>query len=1018
MQTLAAVWVASMMIGLVSGQGCSNTCPPVNYGVVVPALCEGDRIDGEISINGETKNVQADVQKDYDVCYPTASEDTNSFKFNDFRGQNVVTVIANYYTGCNAGRRESGVFAHVAQKYYDLYGPDRIHFIQSVKGGGTCDQWSAIYQIDAAQLFPGSSIPNEMPWSVDDSSYVLRDQFFTSPFGHPAYVILDGNLEIKHKFIGPCCGYEEYQDCTPDIAKSLDTTLSEYLDIILNDDTFVLDETPSMSEEVEEPDSTGETPNKDSEANCEWSEWSACSIRCGPTPGVQVRYKDQRCDAESTGLFESRVCLAENPSNCNVEDGGSTCVPEFGESFKIREGIVEGLDSPRDVKFHPTPGLHLGSSSEGKSFVTPENTDEAWIINGNNHTISIVTALETAYQQNFPRRDRGYYHYMINGTAISFNSVSNSGRTSDRDTFNYWAICNDNSNTYAETKEPNFFMGPTLYDSNPNNNNLVNRLGEQCDVGSDTNEEPCYFLHSDMLHEAPSCRGIVHDPEVETAYGTVYWAFDSTGNRQTGQLVRFDFQQPHGPGSMDHSIASVRRYVEVELETTEEAKEQAGVHSGMVVHPTRRELFIAIPGKNQILRVGADSGKFARTAREEYPIYSNRLPSFEYSVWECVDRSIFADGIDQPSGMALSLDGERLFVAERGSGKIIAYEVATGAFLYSIQTRFKTIGGMDFAPESGDLYFVDDETNTLNSIQPFATCAQDYARRTNPEYTAAIDAAKAVLGLKASEDPFDLIPDSCTVDPIVPKATFFDQVHLDTGYASDNPDVQSVMTGMDEAAALLANRTDCGYDSGLNFDGLLLGGYFCHVCLPEQEQTCHGGGSCRNVQWLGYTCDNEFQIVANSEAGLPGSYLLQAMDGTTLDASELALKPGITYKFSMMVADKEICMTTLLPSLLSGVDLQQDNREDLKVGSVSRSRSQGSEVSLGCATNGPVVWTTDNYALIGPQIYVNVLGVSVMAMAMESSPTEPKSSSSTSVAKGFSLAGSLFVTLLRLFFLG
>jgi hypothetical protein len=580
-QALAAVWLAST-IGLVSGQSCSNTCPPVNFGVVVPALCEGDRIDGGTSINGENKNVQADVQKDYDVCHP-ASDDANSFKFNDFRGQNVVTVIANYYTGCNAGRRESGVFAHVAQKYYDLYGPDRIHFIQSIKGGGTCDQWSAIYQSDAAELFPGSSIPNEMPWSVDDSSYALRDQFFTSPFGHPAYVILDGNLEIKHKFIGPCCGYEQYRDCTPDIAKSLDTTLSEYMDTILNDNTFVLDETlvdeSNVPVEVEEPDSTEETPDE-SEVDCEWSEWSVCSIRCGPTPGVQIRYKDQRCEAESSGLFESRACRAENPSNCNVEDGGLACVPEFGETWQIREGVVEGLDSPRDVKFHPTPGFHLGVSSEGKSFVTPENTDEAWIINGNNHTISIVTALETAYQQSFPRRDRGYYHYMINGTAISFNSVSNSGRTSDRDTFNYWAICNDNSNTYAETKERNYFMGPTLYDSNPNNRNLVNRLGEQCDVGSDTNDEPCYFLHSDMLHEAPSCRGIVHDPEVETAYGTVYWAFDSTGNRQTGQLVRFDFQQPHGPGSMDHSVASVRRYVEVELETTEEAKEQSGVHSG------------------------------------------------------------------------------------------------------------------------------------------------------------------------------------------------------------------------------------------------------------------------------------------------------------------------------------------------------------------------------------------------------------------------------------------------------
>jgi len=994
----------------VYGQGCSNTCPPINFGVVVPALCEGDRIDGETSINGE--NVRADVEKVYDVCYPK-SDDAKSFRLNDFRGTNAVTVISNYFTGCNAGRRESGVFAHVAQKYYDQYG-DRVHFVQSVKGGGTCDQWSAIYQRDAAELFPGSeSVPNEMPWSVDDSSYALRDQLFTSPFGHPAYVVLDGNLEIKHKFIGPCCGYEQYRDCTPEIAKSLDTTLSGYLDAILTDETFVLDEAAVAAGEDEEPPLIEEPPNvPDSDFDCDWSEWSACSIRCGPTPGVQVRYQDRRC--ASGGAFESRPCLSENPSNCNVEDGGAACVPEFGETWTIREGVVSGLDSPRDIKFHPTPGYHLGASSEGRSFFTPTNSDEAWIINGNNHTISIVAALDTAYQTTLARRDRGYYHYMINGTAISFNTVSNSGRTADRDTFNYWAICNDNSNTYAGTKEPNFFMGPTLYDSSPRNRNLVTRLGDACDSGSDTTrDEPCYFLHSDMLHEAPSCRGIVHDPELETAYGTVYWVFDSTGNRNTGQLVRFDFQQPHGPGSMDHSVASVRRYVEVELETPEEASKQDGVHTGMVVHPTRRELFIAVPGKNQILKVGADSGEFARTAREEYPIFSNRLPSFEYSVWECVDREVFADGIDQPSGMALSLDDERLFVAERGTGRILAYEISTGAFLYAIQTGFATIGGMDFAPASGELYFVDDATNTLNSIRPVADCAQGYASRTNPDYVEAVGAARVALGLRASENPFDLIPSTCTVDPIVPNATYFDQVHLDTGYASDNPDVQSVMAGMDAAAALLANRTDCGYESELNFDALLLGGYFCHVCLPEQDQTCDGGGSCRNVQWQGYTCDNEYRIVANSDSGLPGSYLLQTMDGTTINAIDLVLKPGITYKFSMEPKDEEICLTTVTTASLD--DALTNSREDLKLGSVTRGSRDGNVepldtvVTLGCATNGPLVWTTGDLPLVGPQIYINVLGAEVFSLAMETPPSSSASSSlSSSVAMNFLCVATLF----------
>ena len=150
---------------------------------------------------------------------------------------------------------------------------------------------------------------------------------------------------------------------------------------------------------------------------------------------------------------------------------------------------------------------------------------------------------------------------MNNVTSLSFNGVKQSGRNKDQDTVNYFAVCNDNLNDYVGSKEPNFFMGPTLYDTDttsPNKvgkKNTVNRLGEDC---SGDSGDQCFFLHADMLHESPACIGITHDPEMVTAYGAVYWAFDTTGDNSGngGQLVMFDFQQPHGPGSMDHSIAS------------------------------------------------------------------------------------------------------------------------------------------------------------------------------------------------------------------------------------------------------------------------------------------------------------------------------------------------------------------------------------------------------------------------------------------------------------------------------
>ena len=905
---VGALLLLLVVLVSVSGQqGCTDTCPPLNFGTPVPALCEGDKVDTFANIN-----------KVYSICHGGGEKNTK-FSISQLEGK--ISVFANFYTGCNAGRRESGVFAHVAQRFYDKYG-ENIVFVQSIKGGGTCQQWADMYQRDATQLYPTESgvVPKEMPWSVDDVNYEIRDDLFTSPFGHPSYVILDENLKVRHKFIGPCCGYESYFDCTAETAKGLDEKLTNFLEPLIAeaglDSTTTAPSTAAIEPTVSPSSRPSQSCNNDILKS--WSDWSPCSTRCSSsqtsTSGIQFRYStahsnNNNDDCETFTPVEVQTCQADqSDETCN--DMG-TCISDLGSSWEI-ESVVTDLNSPRDVDFHPTPGLHLGNYSEGRTFHADRGL-EAWIVNGGNHSISIVASLGTQYQTTLSRRDRGYYHYMINGTAISFNKVRDSQRTPDRDSYNYWAICNDNLNTYLGKKEANYFMGPTLYNSDPKNRNTVNRKGETCQPS-----EPCYFLHADMLHESPACIGITHDPEIQTAYGTVYWAFDATGNRQTGQLVRFDFQQPHGPGSMDHATAAVRRYVEVELE-----RGPPGVHAGMVVHPTRREVYIAVPGGNKILKVGADSGSFARTAREEYPIFSNRLPSFEYSIWECVDRQVFAGDIQMPTGMALSEDGERLFVAERQTGKILVYEIDSGALLLSIQTKFSTIGGMAVSPSTSSspsmLYFVDEKTNSLNRIKPTGECTDKMQSFTNPEFSQAVLEAQQALG-----DEFSLTRDyGCQVDPVVPDAAFFDQVHLD-GYADDDPNVQSNMTGMDAAAALLANRTDCGLDSDLNFDALLLGGYFCHRCLPEQNLACDQGGLCSNVQWLGYVCDNEFTVSADDLT------VLRDANGTAIDPYSLQLYRDVTYRFTVN-GNFSFCAS------ISGAD-----------------------PSLTCATNGPLILAVDD----------------------------------------------------------
>ena len=901
-----------------SAQGCSNTCPPINYGEEVNALCEGDIIDSF-----------ADVTNLYPICHPSTFKG-QEFKLSDFRVEGKVTVIANYYSGCNAGRRESGVFAHVAQRFYNQYG-SRVTFIQSVKGGGTCEQWAEIYQEDAINLYPDSDVlPNEMPITIQDENYLLRDDLFTTPFGHPSYVILDENLEIKQKFIGPCCGYESYFSCTAEIAKYLDGNITTYLEPLLGDAT------PSPAPPIVPlpTPTTSPTPV----INCqvqEFSDWSGCSVTCGRTEGIQFRWREVIPLSPACPIpVKTRVCTPEDEV-CN--DDESSCILEFGNTSEI-ETVVSDLYSPRDVAFHPTPGLHLGTYSEGRYF-SPNEGEEAWVVNGGNHSVSIIASLGTEFQTTISRRDRGYYHYMINGTSLAFNHMKDSGRTPDRDGYNYWAICNDNANTYLGTKEPNFFMGPTLYNSDPNERNTVNRLGDSCNEG-----EPCYFLHSDMLHESPACIGIAHDPELETSYGNVYWAFDATGNRQKGQLVRFDFQQPHGPGSMDHSVAAVRRYVEVELE-----RGPPGVHAGIAVHPIRREIYIAVPGANKILAVSADSGVFARTAREEYPIFSNRLPSFEYSIYECAEQRIFASDLDMPTGLTLSQDGERLFVAERGTGQIHVFEVASGSRLYSIDTSFKTIGGLALNPVSDELFFVDEESNTLNKVKATTQCFSPVKSRLNTSFSLSVEQVEQTLGEKNI-----LWKDfTCIVDPIIPDSSFFDQVHDDTGYADEDPDVQSDMVGMDEEAAFLADRTDCGYDSELNFDALLLGGYFCHQCLPELELTCDQGGTCSNVQWKGFTCDNEFVLSFTERKEITMSFA----DGTKVD-STFKLKKGITYRFTVTENDKQIC--TDIPK---------------KINSNSSRRLYGNEgdkvvFETVCASSGPLLVPIDGYTISAVTFFV------------------------------------------------
>lgn len=127
------------------------------------------------------------------------------------------------------------------------------------------------------------------------------------------------------------------------------------------------------------------------------------------------------------------------------------------------------------------------------------------------------------------------YHYMEEIVSLAFDARG------------YFATCQESENDYNEMMVRNWFMGPTLFHSQPSD--LITQLGERCTEADLADEDTtCFFTHYDMLHESPLCMGIAHDPETVTAFGNVYWLFDGLN----GTLMRYDFQEPHGPGSLDH----------------------------------------------------------------------------------------------------------------------------------------------------------------------------------------------------------------------------------------------------------------------------------------------------------------------------------------------------------------------------------------------------------------------------------------------------------------------------------
>jgi len=347
-------------------------------------------------------------------------------------------------------------------------------------------------------------------------------------------------------------------------------------------------------------------------------------------------------------------------------------VAEFGfDDARVVETMLDdddGLDTPRDLKFHP-------------------ERDELWVLNrygldlGSGYSYldgGSVTVLTnpTGGDDTETYADFHAYHFMDEVSSFDFGEALYDGSSEVN-----FASCQESENDYGGSTNGDDFMGATLWSSDLD---VFAAVNQSWAVGGS---------HLDMLHQSPLCVGLVHET------GNAYWAFDG----DEGDLVRYDFAEDHDAGGTDHEDGIVRRYSEVDVERVPD------VSGHLVLDADTGGLYAADTGGGRVVRLDIHSGESDRSLSP----YGERLA--EYTEWDGATVEVVLDGLSAPSGLAL--DGGRLFISVFGTGEIIAFELDASAELGRMDTGTDGIMGIAIGPE-GRVCFVDAHAETLNRVLP------------------------------------------------------------------------------------------------------------------------------------------------------------------------------------------------------------------------------------------------------------------------------------------------------------
>ena len=311
----------------------------------------------------------------------------------------------------------------------------------------------------------------------------------------------------------------------------------------------------------------------------------------------------------------------------------------------------DGLDKPTDLDYFP---------------ILAKN--ELWVVNervedSGGSTLTIYDA-GSPDQEFLSRTDGNAWHFMALPTGIAFSN-------------------NFNFATSTGIKDANHgdgtFTGPALWSSDP-------LIYAQPSGGNGS--------HLDMLHASPYSMGIASEGE------NVFWVTDG----YNGSVVRYDFQEDHGPGNDDHADGIVRRYAEIAF------RKDGVIPSHLVLDESKQWLYVVDNGNDRVVRLDITTGSVVDTL----PLINE--PLAEHTVIGNVTWEVIADSLVRPSG--IDIIENRLLVGDYTTGDIIIYDVDKQFVeLGRITTGQQGLTGIKVAPD-GSIWYTNRLQNTLVRAEP------------------------------------------------------------------------------------------------------------------------------------------------------------------------------------------------------------------------------------------------------------------------------------------------------------